>query len=331
MAQWTSLKRFDTRYMSVPTKINHNEFIVVGNKYNKIFRYSISKNTITKENVPINRALDLVAFNTSGFIQDDHAYIYICNNSGKIGLYDVSKQEIQFKHSIDRTGGYPEILYIDNNIHIIGAYSSRTHKMVSISSDKKYTEILIKQFGIDFSLFGHRMIHSQKRNSILLFAAGKNEHVYEYLFKTAEWRQLDKIIPPEHLLWSGMVITSDQRNIIFLGGRTQNSDHRDTISIFDIDEMKFKTSSITTPSPGLYRAVSIGNKQRDDLLAVAWIKKCWKSAEFKNMMHLPDDIIRMIQNWIGKEDIHLIGFEKHEIAGYHWKIGVDSIFKSVSY
>ena len=329
MAHWTSLMNFNTRYMSVPTKINHDEFIVVGNEYNKIFRYSISKNTITKENVAINPNLDLVAFNTSGFIKDNKPYIYICNNAGNIGLYDVSKRRIRFKHSLDRTGGYPEILYTDNNIHVIGAYSNRFHKIISINSDDKYTELIVKQFGMDFNLFGHRMIHSQKRNSILLFAAGKNEHVYEYSFKTQEWRELDGIIPPEHILWSGMVITSDQRNIIFLGGRTQNSDHRDTISIFDIDEMRFKTSCIRTPQSGLYRAVLIGNRERDDLLAVGWIKKCWKSAEFKNMMNLPDDIIRMIQDWIGNDDIHLIGFEKHEFAGYHWKIDVDSILQFV--
>ena len=46
-------------------------------------------------------------------------------------------------------------------------------------------------------------------------------------------------------------------------------------------------------------------------------------------MILPDEIIQIIQNFSGTEDIHLIGFSTGSIPGKHWKIGVDVILQSL--
>lgn len=338
MAKWIQLKAFDTTFVSKPFQINHDEFIVVGNSYDKIFRYSISKDTVTKQNITANKQTSFSAFNSTGFFKNNQPYIYIYTGLCKLGLYDISTAEINFEYSTNcdltvKYSKYPEMLIIGDDIHIIGGYGDTAHKIINMNLDNKtYEERQVKQWKHGHIFFGHKMIHCQRRNSILLFGVERNADnnvIHEFSLETQKWTELNGIIPENnHLLFSGAVMTSDERYIIFLGGRTVTSETKDLVSVFDVEKLEMKESSIKTPCVGLYKALLIGDKQRDAILTMGWIKKCWDSAESKNFdMTLPNEIIQMIQKFVETEDVHIITFAAD--TSQHWKIEVDAIIQSV--
>ena len=119
MANWTELKKFNTRYMTTPVQINHDEFIVIGANYNEIFRYSISKNEIVTENINSKQCGDMNlkqnVYVPAGFMKNDQVFIYVSNGAKEVGLYDVSKRiKISESGYCTEPGVYPDIIKINN-------------------------------------------------------------------------------------------------------------------------------------------------------------------------------------------------------------------------
>ena len=83
------------------------------------------------------------------------------------------------------------------------------------------------------------------------------------------------------------------------------------MDISDDDKYKLKECDIKIPKmPISPQKVSMGGGIENELLTIGWIKQCFKTKEFKNLILPPMYIMKMIGSWYNQEEVHFINHIK---------------------
>ena len=91
--------------------------------------------------------------------------------------------------------------------------------------------------------------------------------------------------------------------------------------------MRINECKVKCPVHSEFYAYIEFNHVQNDFIVYGYIRNCWESQEFKNIINLPDVIIKLIQSYIHyNEMIHLFGKRR----GSHWKINIDQIIPSTN-
>ena len=132
-----------------------------------------------------------------------------------------------------------------------------------------------------------------------------------------------------HLDWihwgSQLAITSDERYLLSMGGFDRSTDElTNNISVLDFKTMILMESYVKLP----IRRITV-NVHRDriteNLLTFGYINQLWKFSEYSDMAPLPFYLMKLIEQWIHFEYVHIIGTRANKSR--HWKINVDEILK----
>ena len=171
---------------------------------------------------------------------------------------------------------------------------------------------------------------SAARNSIVLVGYSKmGGHVFaEYSRTTKRWKVWEwthAFLKTHSGIRHGFVATMNGRYILSFGGY-ENGDLSDSIMIYDVDRKQCVVSELRLSKKcEQCWAVLMADQNRGDLLTFGFVKRCYKTEGFRNMVVLPTALILLIGKCFAMEFVHLILGIPNQVA--HYRINVGEILK----
>ena len=229
--------------------------------------------------------------------------MYVINSRGDLYECNGNSQKVQLIFEVGGFGSYPGLVLINDEFHIFG---KRRHAIYH-RKNKTFTEKLIPN---QYKFYTKSVQYLQSKNIILIFSS-INMKIYLYSLSNYQWSEKDV---PLLSLSPAIATTFDERFVIMIG-----QTKFDYIWIYDVEKNEFLQSKIRSPSLGVEsRAIVMSDDyvHTHDSLISGFVGESFDGS-------LPLDIIIMIQNCVGGEDLHII-----ERNGKHWKIDMRTVLNT---
>ena len=169
------------------------------------------------------------------------------------------------------------------------------------------------------------MVHLKTENK-LLFMGGKLKRIMIWNIDKDEWQCIKDVTLSGNRSRGGIVVTRDDKYVIFFGGGGSWIKDSNTIQIFDVVNEKMYQCNIQCPHSGEYRAVLIDNFEKSDIIIDGYLRMIWKEYEFIGMNELPVELIKLLRRFYAQEWLHLMAIR----TGEHWKIELPHLLESIS-
>eukprot|EP01084_Bolivina_argentea_P107509 192221_1 len=298
--------------------------------YNKfIYKYNTHQNKwVHWIKIPYAYDTFIVSFN-----KDNNKYYRLAGLLGNsyeasYNLKSDNNDSIWSKCEFHATNTGSKIVFIDNQVHIIGGSGSHGNKHFINGTHSDTFPIS----GNSYQNFGMVYLKSKQ---LLLCMGGRSQkgilnelYFYSVAHKMWSWNSsltdIQTIRLPVGLFHFGCVASKNEKYVIIFGGKTCDYIDSDTIYILNMDTKNWMKCNIACPVKGLYYAVNMSDEQRHDLLCVGYINDVWKSPSICSLVKLPLYLINIIKGYYNNEYIHLI-----ERYGDHWKIPLDNIIMNI--
>lgn len=241
--------------------------------------------------------------------------------------FDINTDEFNKIYDFDNIGGGADIIPINKQLHIIMGSCNSCHFIYDIEKSKCEINHTFKNIPPTHEPPKHSTVYFRKRKSILLFIKENKtlSSIYEYSLKNQKWNKWD-ISLSNKLDFANVIKTSDEKYCFIM-------DINNDIKILDMRTRKMLSSKVSLPRDEFklrsnswdstyIRAILMADPKQNELLTSGFIKKCYKSKQFKNVMVLPYYLVKMLSEWTIIEYIHLID----NYGSQHWKIDVQHLF-----
>lgn len=226
------------------------------------------------------------------------------------------------------------ILEINNQHHIILGDGNPYHLIFDLKKPDKLEVVHKFKNCLHDRRMGHKAIFVKNKNIILLFGGREPrwngprynkdlltievlDTINEYSFVDNKWKLLHLKMPIKTSEF-GCVITSDDKYILFFGGKGENKGNE--IYILDLDKMEFFKSRIKCPRRATYDAVLLCKDDWKSLILLSYIHK--QQREYK--INIPNEIVHVISMFICYDCVHLIPKNFHD----HYQIMVTDILSN---
>eukprot|EP01084_Bolivina_argentea_P271256 461485_1 len=325
---WISLQDCPISICNCPLQINDNIIISLPN--------CTTEETICKYNIADNVWSEFLTYPTDSGLKyltaamhHETNTIYAHGDSGellKINLTDntCSIIDTNYKPDID-----PYVTIIENNIHLIGGFSSKKHVVWNHNTNKFDDIHTFEEWSCGNSSFA--FIHITYQNRMLLLggydgracSSGKTDCIWSYTISNQQWKLLNNIKLPYPMNTFGCVLTSNEKFVIIISGSVyvEKTISNNEIYILNLLTLEWRKSNIQSPIKGTCFAIRVGNHMKYSLTTYGYVRNQFK--QMKQM--LPVDIINMIVMWYEADDIYL--FEGSQC----WKMCINDVLKSVSW
>ena len=283
-------------------KMNDHEFVLVPRPekqttFNGLFKYKIHQNLWSEF---IEYPQDIEGYIHSATFNKSQNKIYLFKSDMihilNINQMEWNKVDIKMRH-------FPVITNQNGVHHIIGGWNSSKH--MTLSADCKTLENIYDFRQYQGIRCGSLLYVSSKK--LLVSIGGLNRFdrigIWIYSIESNEWQKLNNIAYDFDCV--SAVLSSDQSYIVIAGGWNENKNPSNSVHILDVrnDEFKLKKCRICAPYKGPCRLAITGGIT-DEILVIGWIKKIFRSLEFKTLQLPPIYIMQMIANWYNQEIVH---------------------------
>ena len=248
------------------------------------------------------------------------------NHNQKQDCFIISSKSIQQK-----TKYYPligdgcKIIYINDDIHIIGGTFSNGHYVFN-QKTKQFQQIFEWKCA-KFCLIGHKIAfinnNDKKYKPYLLLFGGCDanntpfDQVYIFNINSKIWQPLNVKLP-QQLSYFAAAVTTTNDFVIIVGGITQQDDiYSDNIYIYSIKNKKFSKSMIKAPIAASYQGIII-NTINFNLMTV--IKNLY------NKISVPIPIFELIRLYCSSYGEYMYLFCYTTRKQKYYKIQVDNLF-----
>eukprot|EP01084_Bolivina_argentea_P034634 64122_1 len=205
-----------------------------------------------------------------------------------------------------------ECVIANNEFHIIGDNGHHVFNKSSVTLDIKTKSELLKK------VHYHTLVYLCSQKIIFLIA---EDIILSYCTKTNIWSQLS--IPlPNVLRLVSVVVTRDDKYIILLGGTARGS-MCDSIYVLDVEKVKLFECSIKCPVSNVVQTAILNDYKMEELISFGFVRDNWKNKQYKNILFPPFYLIKLIQSYYWKDEIHLFW------TMFHWKIRIDDVLNNI--
>ena len=303
--------------------VNDMECIIVGHNHNdntvSVYKYNLKHNEWTKLFDEIWVSNDYPSF---AFDKDNQVlYASSCEKWCSIDLK--TKTIDTFSTNNKFLFDPPSISIVDKNIYFIDHEENKVY--IFIKDTEKLQEI--SSFNTDsYHVISAFHLYVKSRKSLITTNyhnsdAGITSYISEFSILNNKWTRWEKTI--ESIFCSAIVATKGEQYLFFIGGTNSNPSWTDRILMYDVRNDTLNQISIKCPLKSRVAAtITTRDGARDELLTFGFINRCYKEASM-----MPYCLIRLIANWICRENIHLIVTDGDSL-GNHWCIDIDAIIQS---
>eukprot|EP01084_Bolivina_argentea_P083288 150816_1 len=278
--------------------------------------------------------------------------LYWYNYNGKMTIRNMTSDTSEIFADCGVNGNaQPCLICADDTVHLIGAqkydektgisakhfiWNNSTRKLKQIASFGQLSEIVAASpvyipHKKKIILIGGRDVpYSDKKNSICI------KHIYEYSLESNVWTAVENVTFTGY--WCSTAITSDQKNIIIVGGFDESRNISDNIYVLQIndDGYKLRKSSISVPIHGECSVAIMGGIM-DEMLVIGYVRTLFKTTKFKDIELPPCYIMQMIANWYQMEMLHWCEYTPFDVLerqdesflNHHFAIPVKHILSSL--
>ena len=172
----------------------------------------------------------------------------------------------------------------------------------------------------------HPVLRVKTRNSMIATGSvGNGTELLEYSFTNRDWVNYSDL---GCINWgSQLAMTSNERYLLLMGGvdtSTSRYNFTKNILVLDFKTMILRESRVKLPMRRIKVSVH-RDRITENLLTFGYINQLWKFSEYSDMAFLPFYLMKLIEQWIHFEYVHIIGTRANKSR--HWKINVDEILK----
>merc|ERR1712176_338103 len=121
---------------------------------------------------------------------------------------------------------------------------------------------------------------------------------------------------PKKLSSFGLTPAINNKFFLVFGGFDVTGVAHDEISIYSVLTETFRTSKIKCPTKGDVAAITINNKEHDEMAVFGYIRHQWKVSAIPDHYFPPQYLLRMMSSYYLTETIHLMDRD----SGEHWKM-----------
>eukprot|EP01084_Bolivina_argentea_P069201 125969_1 len=276
--------------------------------------------SMCKYSFPKNKWIEIITKTSQSYynatIDEQNQLIYVYDSYGQFVEINLNTKTIQKIATIRKM---TSLIYAKNNLHVF--------------SDTKYF-----MFNKENNTFEDIATYSERKVGwSFAFVKSKSCILTTNKFRDkvcciAEFSLIDhkwtKYINSEIPYNSAIVSTKNDQYLICIGGRNVTlAEWTDSIFIYDIENNKLKTSIIKCPSKSFFTAVLTRDDNKDELLTIGYINKCFKLSQFSHIQPLPFYLLNIIVCYVCNEKINIISVEG-ESEQCHWMINVDHILQA---
>ena len=312
MTLWVKLRSHPSEYLSKIFQINDTEFIIIPQNGNKaiadgIYKYNVIYNDWIKV---INYARKFETTCHSTAFDAANNKIYVINQQKKLLAVDLNTSQITKLHKSVLFGIHSNIIYANNNLHLINGDNHYIFNKIKSKFQRKYT---LNDTSRNRSM--ESVLFLKARNILLII--GKKIH--EFSFENNKWSIWDDLTNQQQLGCTA-VVTRDEKYLILIGGSDVSYKGSDNIGIIDIEKQQYRKSQMKCPKSKKFQAILVGNDgYRKELLVIGYMKNCHKGT-------LANDILKLLMQWTCLEELHIIATTRFS-QGEHWKIDLDEILR----
>eukprot|EP01084_Bolivina_argentea_P228741 386251_1 len=333
---WTRLEGCKNQtFISNIVPLNETEFIICGDKK------SYHKAYISKYNTKTNKWTHITINDTckTGTTLGWHSIsidmkltkLFSCGTSN-MSIINIKDFKLTKKLSLHPTNGNGKYhncssLMINNKYHVIGGIKNKKH-LIWNNEQNKFDEMYhFKHLKSGLQKAG--FIYVKSKQICLLFGGNdcsfypweRADHtsydIWIFSMVSNQWEKSDIRLPIQCTDF-GYCLTKNEKFIILFGGTYPLYKYNiDTIYIWQLDLMIFTKCKIKCPMKYEFRAVSM----YDQSMKVVLIRMIRHNYCAVTSNTYPDDVIDLIECWIGVECVYLIDY----LLGGTWKICLDDI------
>ena len=312
--------------------LNSHEFIIVPQisikKYKNqdgIYKY----NSIIKQWIKImDYPKDFKSYAHHATIVKNANIIYIINSTATLFKINLISKSMESKHFDMNLGQYPGILFVNDDIHIVGGKESSKHFILNQNNEpKKFKQLH------DFKVYPHLIpifFHRTQSMIAVVPSIGPN-HASMMKYKNGIWKNLN-LSSDYYFYFRRVAVTKAQDYMIFISAYNHKKlqlEH--VLFVYDLKNGTVIKSDIKAPTIKSTTAITTRNIERDGLLTFGFVNYCYKLKEFDGVQDLPFYIIKLIEKWVCFEIMHIIELtlsRKDITTKHHWTINVDTIIQS---
>ena len=333
---------------SKPFKFDNNSFIVAG--CDGIYMYHINTNKWSKkfDITKYSKDLKITTKYSAAAYDSVKQHLYLHDGEKRITKLYLKTNTI---HTIENPYSFLDLIWIQSTstLHGLGQlkyfypfdinkpyhrgefhliYDNTKHAFTKMTNDN-----FLKPLHV---IYSSSLTYMPKNQCILLFTAEQNfwlknpkvlNKMYRFSLIDSKWQQhiQPKSIPIE-LTHVAVATTSNEKHIIFCGGRIKKDTFSDKIFIYDTKHNTFTTSRIKCPVQSIFYSFVMNDAIRDDILTSGFVRDCYKSGkkQLNATRPLPDYLIRIIGVYFCSEEIYLLDVINDEHT--QWKINIDHLF-----
>ena len=255
--------------------------------------------------------------------------LYILNQQGAVAILKLNQQmkplewDIKIKLSKSSRIRTLNSIVVDNTIHIINmnddniehiVYNCKNNNFVVLNNNLKH---ILNATQIE----GAQLI-SASNNAILMIGGFQITEFHEYNFINEKWLKLKIKIPHPMYNFGCTTIINNQYIAIFGGCKKREDDHlnwyyTNEIWIYSVYDKTFKKSNVKCPKQDEYKAFTVNNKKRDEIITFGFIRDQWRQCSLNIQLLPPNYLIRLINSYYLNEWIHLFTNYRRKS---HWMI-----------
>eukprot|EP01084_Bolivina_argentea_P214746 364551_1 len=181
-------------------------------------------------------------------------------------------------------------------------------------------------------------------NKMLIFGGQNVDKHYEWYFNYTDsiyecnvmnneykWTKLDIKIPGGKYEGFGCTTILNGKYVLVMGGESVydgGGSSSDDIYIYNVGNRTFNKSRIKCPQGGQYKAITVSDKEKDEMISFGYVRSLWKEFDINDQIFPPQYLVRIINNYYFDEFVHLFfssldGYR--DGPGAHYKISVFDI------
>ena len=143
------------------------------------------------------------------------------------------------------------------------------------------------------------------------------DHVHQYNINSNKWSKLQSKMPKKLEFIVSTSVLNGQFVLIF-GGSECDGTRQDDIYIYSVNDESFKLSNVKCPESGHYQAMSIKDKQKDNVTTFGFIRSEWSKCMMSDHLFPPQYLIQIICGYYAEEFVHLFNIHSSK----HYKMDV---------
>ena len=235
----------------------------------------------------------------------------------------IMDKPIQF----DRNRIHRNVVNVGKHMHFIGGAYGKRHTILNTINNsvetidhtefrgipriKRTQSIYIKSKQMLLLIGGHTCLMVNDAREKDAFG------VWRFCLKKRKWEQLKEILL--HLADVSCATSMNENFVIIAGGikfrYDQHHEYNDKIYVLDIrDDDNYRLREGTIKMPYCSSIILMGGAIEDELLVIGWIKRLFKTKEFKHLSLPPMYLMKAMCLWYDQEEIHRF---KHSDKSHH--------------